>query len=222
MTDEIDKAIEILLKIKEQLSSKDSDVSEAPAPDEIKKATIGFIVGHTRLSPGASLATGSSEYEYNSRVAQIAQDYAVKSFPNINYHTIFRDHIGITGAYARARDLDCDIIIELHFNSWNQEVTGTETLCSNEKIDQDFSEVVQEAMCKVFNRAGKSRGTKTISRSARGGQNVYSAPNIPNCLVEPFFGHVMSEAKMGLEKQEEYAKCLVDSCVTYLSLTNVL
>jgi N-acetylmuramoyl-L-alanine amidase len=127
---------------------------------------------------------------------------------------ILRDGIGISGAYRVARELKCDAVIELHFNAFNGKASGTETLCTVNDKDKKFAKLVQVAMCKVFDRkpgnAG-DRGVKVISRSDRGGGNVYGIEQAANCLVEPFFGDNYNEAKMALECFDSYAKCLLDA-----------
>lgn len=220
----MDKLVEFLKKLIMALFPlpKEDDDRETPKPDQVKRATIGFIVGHSKNSGGAALATGGNEYSYNSEVARLAGVCANANHPLLYYHTILRDSGGISGAYAKARELGCDLIIELHFNAFNGRVTGTETLCSNDKSDQDFATRIQTAMCKVFERDGNSRGVKIIARAERGGINVYSAPGTPNCLVEPFFGDVKSEADMGLDKQYDYAQALVKACEEHLKATGVL
>jgi hypothetical protein len=128
---------------------------------------------------------------------------------DIDVVVIYRDGVGISGAYKKAIDADCDCVIELHFNAFNAKATGTLTLCTTEPKDIEFATLIQEAMCAVFGRSSFSRGLSKLARGARGGQNVHSFPVGPNCLVEPFFGDVLSEEKLAIEKQRDYAAALV-------------
>mgnify|MGYP001017083114 CR=1 FL=1 len=184
---------------------------ETPAPDESIKATLVLVVGHEKRAPGASFALGGSEYDYNTKVAALCEDYAKKSYPGMVVKTVFRDGVGISGAYATAKGLNPDACIELHFNAFNGKVAGTETLSTVEDKDKAFAKVIQKAMCKVFGREGDSRGVKVIPKSARGGGNIYSLPGFANCLVEPFFGDNREEAEAALSKQQDYARALIDA-----------
>ena len=172
---------------------------------------LGVIVGHTKNAQGAELTYGGkrmTEYEYNS---QIAQKMVVNSskYPRLKVTVFYRDDIGIAGAYANARKAGCDCVIELHFNAFNKEVKGTETLCTPDANDVAFANVVHKAMCELFQRVGASRGVRVIGRSVRGAPNVYAFPEGVNCLVEPFFGD--SEGQLGVSKSEDYANVLLEA-----------
>jgi hypothetical protein len=214
----------ILNKIKAWFSEKPSQDKqkelpkpkrETPGLNETATLVIGLIVGHEKAAPGASMVSGTSEYSYNSHIAWLAQEYVAKVLNNVRLHVIFRDGIGISGAYRKADDLKCDCVIELHFNSANKQATGSETLCSMETKDIEFASLMQTRMCTVFERNGLSRGVKQLTRSSRGGQSVYSFPNGVNCLVEPFFGDVKSECDLAITKQAQYAKGLIDVCLQW-------
>lgn len=193
------------------------DGRELPHASETKIIKLGIIVGHESRAPGAELATGGNEYKYNSEVADLLAQYAKHERPEIVCKVIKRDGIGIEGAYASLEAEKCDAVIELHFNAYNKNMTGTETLCSAASDDSEFAHIIQKAMCQVFGRDGQSRGVLAIGRNARGGQSVYAFPKGVNCLVEPFFGDNLSEAKMALEKKGPYAKALVDAVYLWAS-----
>ena len=189
---------------------------ETPNEEELKhiKCRLGVIVGHEKKAPGALMAnTRETEYSYNSRVAsamtQMADSYG------IDVQVIYRDGIGIEGAYRKADELLCDYVIELHFNAFNRKASGTLTLCSTDMQDIEFSRFVQHEMCRVFNRHGSSRGVQPIPRSGRGGKSVYSFPDGRNCLVEPFFGDNPKESELAYEKLEEYAACLLKAVSSF-------
>lgn len=189
---------------------------ETPSPIDPVKATLCIVVGHEKKAPGARLATGGSEYEYNNTVAHMARMYSVNRYPNLKVEIIHRDGIGISGAYKKAAALNPDALIELHFNAFNGKAKGTETLCSVNMNDKKLAAIIHAAICKTFERGGPSRGVKVLSRSDRGGQSLYSAPGAANCLVEPFFGDNEDEAKLALQKKVDYAECLIDATVDFL------
>lgn len=186
---------------------------ETPDIHDINSPLLVLIVGHEKKAQGATLATGGSEYEYNSKAADLSKKYAVSR--GVRLEVIYRDGIGISGAYKKAMELKPDSCIELHFNAFNKKASGTETLCTPDKEDLAFSKLVHKEICEVFERGGLSRGIKVLARGSRGSSNIYSLPGFSNCLVEPFFGDNEKEAIMALEKQELYAIGLVDATIKY-------
>lgn len=213
---------DIILKIIDKMLNPDNPKElETPPAGQLKSvARLGLIVGHTKRSGGATFALGGNEYSFNTRVANIAKDYS-KRFETFDVEVIFRDVVGISGAYKRAKELNCDVVIELHFNAFNKNVRGTETLTTTHVGDKAFGLEIQKMMCSVFNRGDLSRGLKPIARGDRGGKNVYSYDGY-NCLVEPFFGDNIDEARLAEGQINAYARGLVDAsqrfCVQYLGL----
>jgi N-acetylmuramoyl-L-alanine amidase len=188
---------------------------ETPAMDETLKATLVVIVGHEKKAPGATFALGGSEYEYNTKVSKLMEAYGKEAFPNMIVKTVFRDGIGISGAYKAAKGFKPDACIELHFNAFNTKAFGTETLCTAEASDKHFAHMVHGNICQVFSREDNSRGVKVLPKGARGGGNVHSLPGFANCLVEPFFGDNKEEAEVAVAKQSLYAKALVDASAAF-------
>lgn len=182
------------------------DGRELPTHEEKPALHLALIVGHTKESSGAEMhGTRESEYEFNSRIAGIITGMA----DGLKVSTIFRDNIGIKGAYEKANEIAADVCIELHFNAFNKQAFGTSTLCSTFNDDIEFAKIVHMFMCRAFERKDASRGVKVIPFSARGGKSVYSFENGPNCLVEPFFGDNEQEAKLAYLKEEAYATALI-------------
>jgi len=179
---------------------------------------LAVIVGHEKKAPGAVMHRSQgfmTEYNYNTSVALAMAAYAKTK--NVDVKVIFRDGIGISGANKKAASFKPDACIELHFNSFNAQAHGTETLCSADSRDVSFARIVQAKMCEAFERVGSSRGVKVIPRSARGGGNVHGLPAIANCLVEPFFGDNQSEAALAIAKRDTYARALVDAFLSWVS-----
>lgn len=199
---------------KQKQTIVDNPVDKLPVEEiKPKKKRIGIIVGHERDAPGAEMMNfGFYEYQYNTEIANLAYNYGKDLF---DIFIIYRDGIGINGAYRKASDLMLDAVIELHFNSYNTKVNGTETLCSHKKEDIDIALVFQKNICSVFSRVGISRGITDISFSDRGGQSVTSF-NGPNCLVEPFFGDNKEDATKAMNLKNEYAIALIKSFKEYL------
>lgn len=202
------------------------EVKPIIVPAELKY--LALVIGHTKADGGAEgvAPINKQEYAYNTEVANIARTEG-KSL-GVEVEIFFRDVGGVKGAYTSATKwLDKNgkkgAIIELHFNAANKIAVGTETIYADNKDEKGvneklFAQTVQDAMCAVFNRKGKeNRGLEHLSGAAgeRGYQNMTQTIKYPSILVEPFFGDVASEAKMAVEKQKEYALCLVNSFLKF-------
>jgi N-acetylmuramoyl-L-alanine amidase len=197
-------------------------LAEYPMPTEAKDGAavalkIGVIVGHEKIAPGARMCApyGSVfEYEYNSEIADLMHKYA-HTLLGVELEIFTRDQIGISGAYRRVQAAKCDVVMELHFNSYNGAVEGSEVLCSSEQSDQALAAQIQAGLVELFGREKSgNRGVK-ITDEGRGAQSCTSYPGKANCLIEPGFGDNMHDAKMLMEKKEQYAKMLVDRAVKY-------
>lgn len=195
-------------------------IPDASLPDanDAGSFKLGIIVGHEVKAPGALMAAPYklSEYVFNMEIAKIMMEYAAKRHPYVKTELILRNNIGISGAYRKATQSNCDCVIELHFNAFNGSVAGTETLSTASKEDQEFAHIIHDGICKILKREGKTnRGIKTLSRSDRAGGNVHAFPSGANCIVEPVFGDTPSEAKLIMDNKEAYARGLIDSCILW-------
>lgn len=220
----VDDALKVLNEAIKEVTGNDETEDAPPAdpkdtgtpkPNDDVKAILGIVVGHERKAPGADFKLGGSEYDFNSDIAARVKEYAGRKYPNIKVEIIYRDGVGISGAYRKAKALKVDACIELHFNAYNGQAQGTETLCTSDYEDRKFAGFIHSKICAVFQRAGQSRGVKALPRSARGGQSLYAMTGVPNCLVEPFFGDNINEAKMANDNRVPYAMALIDGAAEY-------
>lgn len=167
---------------------------------QLRGKRIAIIVGHEKGKPGAvlqfGLKKGMPEYVFNTRTAELLSKRLAVS--GANPATIFRDHIGITGAYEKARAYRPDFVIELHFNSSADEsASGVETLISSKgsTFTQTTERVFAVAFADEMNRLSPStsrrrhgNGVLECRKEDRGGVNVNALGDIPSVLIEPFFG----------------------------------
>lgn len=178
---------------------------------------IALIVGHTQKRQGAPGAypIASSEYRYNTGLAELAAQFARSRAHEVEI--FFRDGGGIAAAYDAVAEWEADCAIELHFNAFNGQVAGTETLYCDDQDHKrvhefEFATLVQQHMCRVFERSGRGdRGLKKrpLSAGERGYFSVNQLFHIPSVLVEPFFGDNREEAKLAVERKQELAEGLV-------------
>lgn len=186
-----------------------------PKPHE-RIVHVGIIVGHDKKDQGAVMDHPSklSEYAYHKELANKILAVAEEKFPKLIVSVIFRDEIGIHGAYQKAKEKMCDCVIELHFNATEgHKATGTLTLCTPDANDVEFAHIMHKQLCKAFNRIGDSLGVNVVGKSTRGAPNVYAFPDGVNCLVEPFFGD--SEAELGITKQGAYGEAILEGVMLW-------
>lgn len=220
---------EILRLLSDLLGEKEkapTNERETLDPDDKKKIKLAIIVGHEKRAGGADFAISSAykdEYSYNTAIANLCNTFISSgAYSNIQLKIIFRDGIGISGAYNVAKEWGCDCCIELHYNAYNTKASGSETLTTVDAQDKLFAQIIHNEICLALSRGGQSRVLKILSRGDRGGGNIYAMPGSANCLVEPFFGDNPTEAKLALDRMDQYAKCLLDGCVKWAKSQSIL
>lgn len=182
--------------------------------DTSKKSSV--VVGHSKKSPGAYGVDPINEYEYawNKKLANKIKDLSISG--NIDCEIFYRDDIGIEGAYEKVKAWGSGCNVEIHFNAFDKQVRGTETLFGTEQgvttKSKEFAEIIQGKLTTLFKRSGSTdRGIKGRKIGERGGKSVNAVKDIPNCLLEPFFGDNTEDAKLGHENIDEYAKAIVEA-----------
>lgn len=191
---------------------------EAPKPSTpISGKRLGVVVGHEKDAPGARMCEPYRYYEYpfNTEVAHMMAEYGESK--GLDVEIFLRDDIGISGAYRATRAAKCDVVIELHFNAADGRARGSEVLCSTEAQDKALAMLLEKAMCRVFERTGSGDRGLQLRDSGRGAESCTSFPGKANALVEPAFGDNPSDAKMLVERREQYAHALVDAVIDYLT-----
>lgn len=183
---------------------------------------LGVVVGHTSKAQGAMLGGKYpfvSEYEYHTITA--ANMVAIGEHEGVDVVVKFRDDVGIEGAYKAMKEEKVDACIELHFNSFNANTEGTETLFGNTPSAELFASHLHAHMISLYNRLGKqNRGIKKMSPDDRGGFNVNQPVGFPCALIEPFFGDDPDEARRAISSQQSLAQSLVRAFKAYYKLIN--
>lgn len=153
---------------------------------------LAIIPGHNSKAQGAVRKdTGETEYRFNSRIARHMEDMA-ESVGNgvLEVATFYRTPGSsytreIERVYDEVDEWGADASIELHFNSFSGNATGTEVLSSSSARSLVLANAVQDELVKTLGLA--DRGVKTKRSKERGGASLY-AGRAPAILVEPFFG----------------------------------
>ncbi len=160
---------------------------------------IAVVIGHDKTSPGAfSKHLGLSEYIYNSEVASYLPYDTFKRPPGVGYKT----QMQLLGKQLKGYDL----IVELHFNAFNNSVSGCETLSYpgntfTKNLGAEYCRLITNQFC------NNNRGAKQASEGGRGWWFLHYMP-ANAIIVEPFFGD--SPESLEFKNPKEYAEIIVD------------
>ena len=182
----------------------------------------GIIVGNEKAKPGAfSTHLNSHEYEWNKELA----DMIASAMKEIKSNIIYRDRIGVIGAYSEADRLGSKICIELHFNSsHSQSASGTGILYyPGSKNGRRLAEAIFKEMKPVLGLPDWPKGTSGIatpyqaSGSERRGEYSLGAGKAPAVLLEPFFGSNSLDCHRAHERKNDLAEAIASAMRSYLS-----
>jgi len=177
------------------------------------RTKIAFVVGHHENSKGAfSKHLNSSEWDFYNKVVNSLGD--VSFFHNDKNIRSYTERIKNTA--SKINKYPFDLVIELHFNSVNDErVSGCETLfyhssTNGKKYAQLFSDTISE----LTGIKKRNNGLKPLSNSNdRGFASVYYT-TAPTILIEPFFGSNESDCEK-IQSPENMA-CLINEFIDRL------
>lgn len=178
---------------------------------------LAIIVGHDNKSKGAKLnGYDLYEYDYWSEVAEICTKIAAEK--GLEIMVFKRDSIGIEGAYKLANKYinGEGLIIELHFNAYNEKISGCEVLYNDEFDDRGFNEkeiadIFLRSLCHATNVTYPSRGLKYRSRNERGWYSLSRTTTCPSILIEPFFGDNKDQAAHAFKNKDQMAEAIINS-----------
>ena len=163
---------------------------------------VAVIIGHDMKSPGAySQELHTSEYMYNSEVASYLHQFDVYKRPlGGGYTTQMRS------LAAELKPKNYDLIVELHFNSFNKSANGCETISYpgnsfTKKLGAEYCRLVTNKYCT------ENRGAKEGEKGGRGWGFLSLMP-APAIILEGFFGD-HPEALL-FKNQKEYAGVIID------------
>lgn len=162
-----------------------------------------FIIGHHEKSKGAySPILKISEWDlYKSIEQELSKigDVYVHN-PNIVSYTQ-----RMVDTANRVNEKEYDMVISLHFNSYNGGAEGCEALYISNRGGE-----IAKNFCHFYTSYTKSlnRGHKKISSASRGYQEIFN-PKAPAILIEPFFGDNRKDCQLfDKTKLLEALKCL--------------
>ena len=145
---------------------------------------IAILIGHGQGDGGATCWNGTTEHDYNKKVAEIIKS----KMPNVTLY--FKSKVGDWApVYVQMAVSRPDVSIELHLNAYNGQAKGCEVLITSEAA-RSLGEKFASMFCLKFGRVMRgSRGIKWLGNGDRGFGNVYSASKVSKkaILLESFF-----------------------------------
>ena len=185
---------------------------------------LAVIVGHSQKQPGSRAGRPIDKMEYDWNLDFAMDLYIEAKSQGLDCQVYKRDGLSIQKVGELVSDW-CKpdgVAIELHCNSFDGKITGTETLYDDvPATSKEFAELVHKKIVGVFgtyhrmDRGIKHRSTKDLDASNdRGAINLESV-KVTSCLVEPVFWDNPREAKLLADKRGEYLRALVSAVANW-------
>lgn len=189
-----------------------------------KLGRLALVIGHTRKSKGSHSKVLGYEYDFNSKSLG-PQMIKVAEAAGIACEMFFRDSGGYRQAYREVIDWGADIVIELHFNAFNETAAGSEVLLSTGRDipglgEKQLAEEIAYLCSKTLQTKNRGIKEKPYGSGERGWHLVNQTNQIPSLLVEPFFGDNRIEATTVANRVPELAAAIVTPCISYLEEKN--
>ena len=176
--------------------------------------TIAIIIGHDEREQGAVSANGTTEFQYNSALADLMQSYMMTS-TSLTPIILYRPDEGYSELPAKVNTVNPDVAIELHCNAFDKRASGTETLfCMWSDNGRILAQLMQDAAIKALGL--NDRGIKPIFKLDRGGHFLHCT-RAPAVITEPFFIDNQADFKAGTENIDRLAVEYVRALEWYFS-----
>lgn len=156
---------------------------------------VGIVVGHNYQKQGAINFKGESEYCFNCSIAERVK--ANLSQSNIQCHVFKKDTApSILGADIKY--IKPEFLLELHFNSFHEEVFGSEVLILDRAKDRGNLIYLAKKLTRLHSDIFyiEDRGLKYLKEGDRGFRNLefYDNCGVPLSMIfEPCFGNFRNE-----------------------------
>ena len=143
---------------------------------------VAIVVGHDKIEQGAfSNLLKQSEFAYHTEVAKHLQ------FDIYNRPTSGNYYQKMVALSNEINAKDYDLVIELHYNSFNGVANGCEALYFNgSNVGKRYAEVFCAEVVKEYGSV--NRGAKPIGKQNERGFWFLKLMDKPALILEPFFG----------------------------------
>lgn len=151
---------------------------------------IAIVIGHNKVKQGYfSPYIGMTEYNYHKRVVSLLKGVDIYYRNDENYYSK-----EIESLCDKLNSKSYDLVLSLHFNSFNGSVQGSEAwVFHSNEFTKNVAFKFSTEISNQFNI--KDRGVKLINNiNQRGGMLFYKCKH-PVVLLEPFFGDEIESKK---------------------------
>lgn len=149
---------------------------------------VAIVIGHNSRGQGKfSKFLNATEYEYNTRVANIIKDELGKDATVFNRRQNNGYNAEITELAKRVNSQHFDLAIELHFNAFNEKANGCEALYFHKSL---IGKEYAASFCKAIHDeyGAINRGAKFLNSESQNGYGFLQKMKAPALILEPFFG----------------------------------
>lgn len=166
---------------------------------------IMLVIGHSWEDEGAASQGGTSEYDFNKRVAM--KVFERDEFKGVDI-ILKKRCTAYKSLPSQINEMRPNIVISLHCNAYNKETNGTEVLYYKGSTNgKRYAEIFQK---NLLNKLGyKDRGIKGIDEDDRGGF-LLQKTEAPTILLEPFFIDALSEDEIE-DNVDKVVEAILDS-----------
>ena len=188
------------------------------APSSNSKVVLVLDAGHGGSDSGAS-GNGNLEKTMTLRIVTEAKKYFDKDTRFQVYYTRTGDQtLTLENRYTLANNVNADIFISVHINSYKSTSTGTETLYSRDRnaltqkgniSSLELASAMQQAAC-------VATGFTNRGLVNRPNLQVLKYTNMPACLIEYGFISNRTECISMNANMANYGKALYQSVVNFM------
>lgn len=166
--------------------------------------------GHCVGIDSGAVGNGLKESEVVLSVGRRVEKY----LQAVGLETKLFQYNGLQEIAHDANSWGADLFLSIHCNSYNTLAKGTETFCYSEGTKAyDFAKAIHNQITKTFPEL-TDRGVKTASYS------VLRYTNMPAILVEMAFIDNAFDAKLLVEREDDFAKAIARGVTDYLQNAN--
>lgn len=142
---------------------------------------IAIIVGHSYQAQGAEHPSGTTEFEFNKKLAYLLLDELLEL--DTQPILVFRN--SLTDLPELVNSTGADIAVSLHANAFNTQTSGSETLYwHTSKKGKQLAHKLQAAVVDALGL--RDRGIKAVTEKENGGY-LLRHTSMPAVILEPFF-----------------------------------
>ena len=190
------------------------------APSSTSKVILVLDAGHGGTDSGAS-GNGNLEKTMTLRIVTEAKKYFDKDTRFQVYYTRTGDQtLTLENRYTLANNVNADIFISVHINSYKSTSTGTETLYSKDRntITQKGNISSLELATAMQQGACAATGFENRGLVNRPKLYVLKYTNMPACLIEYGFISNRTECISMNANMPNYGRALYQSVVDFMKV----